>query len=56
MVIFAHIKSKDVLLCKITGPREHNSLDRDMHYYMQSHDSNPRTPHLFTLKKMNSNN
>lgn len=33
----------------IMRPREHNSVDRDMHYYMQG--VRTRTLHLFSLKK-----
>ena len=41
---------------KISGSmsREHSSVDRTMHYYMQGPGFEPRTPHLFTLKKVNS--
>jgi len=33
----------------ISLSREHNSVDRTMHYYMQGPGFEPRTPHLFTL-------
>jgi len=35
--------------------REYNSVGRDMHCYMHGPGFEPRTPHLFTLKKVNSN-
>ena len=38
--IFLFINVKDLM----NGPREHNSVGRDMHYYMQGPGFEPRTP------------
>jgi len=39
----------------IYSPRKHNSVGRDMHYYMHGLGFEPRTSHLITLKKVNFN-
>jgi hypothetical protein len=37
----------------MNSPSEHSSVGRDMHYDMQGSGFEPRTSHLFTLKKVN---
>jgi len=46
---------KWMIKLKEMRPREHNSVGRDMYYYMQMLGFERQTPHLFTLKKVNYN-